>query len=50
MAEPENIKKSIIYPDQFDDPNINYIRFRIVSEDGSKTSQWSPVYVVDTTP
>jgi RecJ-like exonuclease len=30
------------------DPDINYIRFRIISEDGLKTSQWSPIYVVDT--
>jgi len=49
MAEQENIKKVFIYPDQFDDPNTNYIRFRIVSEDGTKISQWSPVYIVDTT-
>lgn len=49
MAEPEDIKKIFIYPDQLLPVTTNYIRFRIVSEDGVQASHWSQVYILDDT-
>ena len=47
MAEPENIKKTFIYFDQLPDLPTNYIRFRIVTEDGLRVSQWSNIFHSD---
>ena len=44
-----DIKNVYVYPDQFrkvDSQNKHHLRFRIVTEDLSKTSAWSPVYKV----
>lgn len=31
------------------DPNLVYIRFRIVSDDLNDVSEWSPIYEIDKT-
>jgi len=44
-----DIKNVYVYPDQFrkvDSQNKHHLRFRIVTEDLSKTSAWSPIYKV----
>jgi hypothetical protein len=48
MAD-DDIKNVYIYPDQLkkvDSKNKHHLRFRIVTEDLSKTSSWSPIYKV----
>jgi hypothetical protein len=47
MAEQEDIKKTFVFADEQLVPEVtNYIRFRVVTEDGERASHWSKVYAI----